>query len=344
MTTTSRQHRYQKLALKREFRRNHSAKYAIESSPLWQLAGPNELVSLLGMTIEQIRSVARAPTYKCFDDPSTKPGKEPRHIQEPRELTLRLHYKFAKFLDRIVRPAFLHSATKKRSHVTNAAAHRGTAPVVCTDIKKFYESTSRAQVKAFFLKDLGWPVDLAALMADALTVNGHLPTGSAVSPLLSYFTHRSRFAEIERICANAGCTITLFVDDITVSGKHASTGLLRRIKKILLQAGLVSHKDQSASTGSAVVITGAVREGQVLRLRNKHRRGIVGLLDRLESGDCTVKESLGSKIAAAKCVDVAGTAALERRYVQLSAALHQELDRKSPGQSSGDGPQRARRP
>lgn len=322
MTTTSKQHRYQKLALKREFRRNHSAKYAIEASPLWKLAGPNELAALLGMSIEQIRSVARAPVYNCFDDPSTKPGKAPRHIQEPRGLTLRLHYKFAKYLDRIIRPSFLHSATKNRSNISNAAAHSGTHPVVCTDIQKFYESTSRARVKSFLLKDLGWPIDLAGLMADALTVNGHLPTGSAVSPLLSYYTHRARFAEIEGICTAKSCTITLFVDDITVSGKNASMALLRNIKRILLQAGLVSHKDRSAPAGSAVVITGAVREGDILRLRNKHRKGIVGLLDQFESGDSTVKESLRSKIAAAKCVDVVGAAPLNRRYLQLAAPRH----------------------
>lgn len=320
MTTTSSQHRLQKLALKRQFRRGPSEKYAIEASPLRRLGGPTELAKLLGMTIEQIRSVARHPTYKCFYEESKSPAKEPRHIQEPRELTLHLHYQFLRFLNRVVRPSFLHSATRKRSHVTNAAAHSGVDPVVCTDIRKFYENTTRAHVKAFLFRDLEWPMDLAALMADALTVDGHLPTGSAVSPLLSYFTHRVRFSEIEKICLSAGCTVTLFIDDVTVSGKRASVGLLRQVKRVLLQADLVSHKDRSAPTASAVVITGAVREGSILRLRNKHRKGIIGLLEQFEAGDVTIKESLGSKIAAAKCVDVIGAAPFERKFLQLQSA------------------------
>lgn len=315
--TINRQHRLQKLALKRELRRNPSQKYAIEASPLWKIAGPDKLAALLKMSIEEVRSVSKAPTYNCFDEASQKPGKEPRHIQEPTELTLHLHYKFVKLLDRIVRPGFLHSATKKRSHVTNAEAHLGTDPVVCTDIQKFYENTTRAHVKAFLRFDLGWPIDLAGMMADALTVDGHLPTGSGVSPLLSYFTHRKLFAEIERICLAKGCTVTLFVDDITVSGKHATMALLRSIKQVLLRAGLIAHKDRSAPAGSAVVITGAVRENTKLRLRNKHRKSIVDLLKQLEAGDLTIRESLGSKIAAAKCVDVIGTEPFERKLLEL---------------------------
>lgn len=314
--TTNRQHKFQKLALKRELRRNPSQKYALEASPLWELGGPNKLAALLKMSIEEVRSVSKAPTYNFFDEASKKPGKEPRHIQEPTGLTLHLQYQFVKLLDRIVRPGFLHSATKKRSHVTNAEAHLGTNPVVCTDIQKFYENTTRAHVKAFLRNDLGWPIDLAGMMANALTVAGHLPTGSAVSPLLSYLTHRRLFAEIEKICLAKGCAVTLFVDDITVSGKHATLTLLRSIKRVLLRAGLVAHKDRSASAGSAVVITGAVREGAKLRLRNKHRKSMLDSLEQFEAGDLTIQESLGSKIAAAKCVDPIGAAPFERKFLE----------------------------
>lgn len=315
----NRQHRFQKLALKREFRKNTTEKYALTDSPLYQPIGPKKIAALLKMRIEDVRSVAKSPAYNFFSEASKTPGKDPRPIQEPCGLTLELHYRFAKLLDRIGRPVFLHSATKKRSHVTNAAAHLGVDPVVCTDIKKFYENTTRAHVKAFLMSDLGWPIDLAGMMASALTVDGHLPTGSSVSPLLSYFTHRKLFEEIENICLDKGCTVTLFVDDITVSGKHATMALIGKIKKILLRAGLNAHKDRSAPTGSSVVITGAVRENEKLRLRNKHRKSIIESLKQLEGGDLTIRESLGSKIAAAKCVDTNGAAPFERQFLALQS-------------------------
>jgi hypothetical protein len=274
------------------------------------------------MPIEDVRRAAKEPSYRFFDDPPPpdKPHKDPRQIQEPLGLSLKLHYRFARMLDRVVRPVFLHSATKKRSHISNARVHCGDDPVVSTDIEKFYENTTRQHVKGFLYRDLSWPLDLANLMADALTVNGHLPTGSAVSPLLSYFTHHHRFAEVERICAQAGCVLTLFVDDITVSGKRASKSLLYRIKHILMCSDLRTHKERCAAHGSDIVITGAVRDGGTLRLRNKHRKEIVAGLVQLESGDLSIRESLAAKIASARAVDPAGIAPLARRFAEAIAA------------------------
>ena len=316
---TNNKHRRQRLALKRENRRSPSEKYPLERSPVFELGGPRELATLMQLSIEQIRAIAANPEYHFFDEEPKREGKAARHIQDPRGNTQTLHYRFAKFLNRIERPAFLHSATRGRSHISNAAAHRGGYPVVCADIEKFYENTTRAHVKGFLFRELHWPMDLAALMADALTVNGHLPTGSAVSPILSYFTHRRMFAEIEAMCVATGCTLTLFVDDITVSGARASMSLLRQIKKILLGRGLraKANKDKSAPTGSAVVITGVVRQGDRLRIRNEHRKGIVELLARYEAGEVAVEEQLASKITAARCVDSAGAVPLERRFTQL---------------------------
>jgi retron-type reverse transcriptase len=167
-------------------------------------------------------------------------------------------------------------------------------------------------------------MDLAALMADALTFEKHLPTGSAVSPILSYFTHQQMFRDIEEMCVSTGCTLTLFVDDITVSGPRASMALLRRIKHRLLSRGLRAKegKDKSAPTGSAVVITGAVRDRAGLRIRNEHRKGIVELLARYEAGEVSLGEQIASKIAAAKSVDRIGAAPLEGRLRRVRALVN----------------------
>ncbi|MGV3683761.1 MAG: reverse transcriptase family protein [Acidovorax sp.] len=319
---TSKKHLHDRRALKRENRRSPSEKYPLERSPLYMLGGPRELAGLMQLSMDRIKEIARRPDYHCFEEAASRPGKAPRYIQDPRGDTQTLQYRFAKFLNRIERPAFLHSATRGRSHISNAQAHKGTDPVVCADIEKFYENTTRAHVKDFLLHDLKWPMDLATTMADALTINQHLPTGSAVSPILSYFTHRRMFDDIEVLCVDAGCTLTLFVDDITVSGPRASMSLLRSIKRRLLGRGLraKSSKDKSAPAGSAVIITGAVRDGDQLRIRNEHRKGIIALLAQYEAGAVGVEQSLQSKIAAAKCVDPSGATPLESRFIRLRSA------------------------
>jgi hypothetical protein len=157
-------------------------------------------------------------------------------------------------------------------------------------------------------------------------VDGHIVSLiSAQNRPLSLFWLQCKFhtkRHRAQICLDKGCTVTLFVDDITVSGKHATMALLHRIKRVLSSAGLVTHEDRSASTGSAVIITGAVREDEKLRLRNKHRKSIVGSLNKLEADGLTIEDqkSLAAKIAAAKCVDEIGTAPLKRKFLELSAS------------------------
>lgn len=182
------QHKREKKALKRAYKRNVSARYDLTISPLWQLNSIHLLAKYLRITVADLKQLSKTPTYYCFID-KTKPLK-PRDIQEPTDMTMRVHYRLVRLLDSIKRPDFLHSATRKRSNITNADTHRSGENIISTDIQKFYESTTLSHVKDFFLKELCWAHDLAKLMAKICTVQGHLPTGSCLSPLMSYFVHR----------------------------------------------------------------------------------------------------------------------------------------------------------
>lgn len=322
------QHRLDKAAGRRRLRHNGSGRYAIEQSPLWGLTSTHRLAGLIGVEVQDLSSICLAPTYHRFHEkpkPGSKPGKEPRHIQEPLEATLRIHYRIAKFLDSIQRPDFLHSATKKRSHVTNAQAHvvAGGA-VVAMDIRKFFESTTYHHVKAFFRKDLGCSLDIARLLATVCTADGHLPTGSCISALLSYFTHRKLFAAIESLCAEEQVTMTLYVDDLTLSGPHANKTLLHQVKTLIKRQGLQTQpsKDAVIRPGKAAIITGAVRDGPQLRLRNKHHNSIVVLQDKIANGDAVSFEQLHGRLAAARSVEPIAAARLAAR---LNCILKSQL-------------------
>lgn len=319
----SQQHRADKAAGRRRLRTNKSARYPIENSPLWGLASIHRLASLIGIPVDDLESVCMSPEYNRFDEqpkPGSKPGKEPRHIQEPVEATLRIHYRVAKHLDSIQRPAFLHSATKKRSHVTNAQAHvEAGGAVVAMDIRKFFESTTYHHVKSFFLKDLGCSPDVARLLATVCTADGHLPTGSCISPLLSYFTHRKMFAAVEALCVEQQVTMTLYVDDLTLSGMHATKTMLHRVKALIKRQGLRTQpsKDAVVRPGKAAIITGAVRDGGQLRLRNKHHNSIVTLQDRIANGDDVSINQLRGRVAAARSVEPIAAVRLEARLDRI---------------------------
>jgi Reverse transcriptase (RNA-dependent DNA polymerase) len=312
-------HRLEKTVGRTRLRKNKSARYPIERSPLWHLSSIHQLAALLDVPVLDLESVCMTPSYNRFDD-QPKPGKEARHIQEPTEATLRIHYRIARYLDSIQRPNFLHSATKTRSHVTNAQAHLTSGgAVVAMDIRKFFESTTYHHVKVFFHKDLGCSHDVARLLATVCTADGHLPTGSCISPLLSYFTHRRLFAEIEKSCDAKNVIMTLYVDDLTLSGVHATKSMLYQTKALIVRHGLQTKptKDAVVRPGKSAVITGAVRDGDRLRLRNKHHDAIVKIQDQIALGEFPSLDQLRGRVASARAVEPRAAARLEGRLNRI---------------------------
>lgn len=317
----SKQHSREKAALRRGLRRNKSGRYPLEISPLWKLSSLHRLAELLRVSPDELEEIAKAPSYDRFID---KPGtKKERHVQEPLGLTMSVHYRLVKLLDSIKRPEFLHSATKKRSYISNAEAHRAGHAIVQTDIRKFYENTTYQHVKAFLHKGLGWSHDLARLVARACTADGHLPTGSCISPLLSYFVHRQMFAGIEELCRERAVTLTLYVDDLTLSGPHATKALLYEVKSRIRRCDLETHKETYVSPGNAGLVTGVALHGGQVHLRNKQHEAIVQIIDSIAAGDSSLVDGLNGKLAAAQAVEPVAAAKLVQRYKKHSALAGQ---------------------
>jgi hypothetical protein len=149
--------------------------------------------------------------YDCWKDNG-------RPIEHPDKPLKRIHKRISIILARVLPPDFLHSAYKKRSYVTNASAHVGACEVQKVDITRFFPSTSTQHLKHFFRSTLKCSPDVAAIMAELLTFDGHLPTGSPVSPILSYWTHSEMFGKIASYCEQRKLTFTLYVDDLAISG------------------------------------------------------------------------------------------------------------------------------
>ena len=319
----SNSHRRDKATGRRRVRRNESARYAVDQSPLWGLKSIHRLAELIDVSAEDLEHACMSPSYREFDDPpkaDAKPGTTPRHIEEPVEATLRIHYRLLKFFDSISRPDFIHSAMKGRSYISNASAHQHSpGAVVVMDIRKFYENTTYEQVKKFFIRDLGCAVDVAKHLAAVCTVNGHLPTGSCLSPILSYFVHGCMFSEIEHLCIDRGVVMTLYIDDMTFSGIGATKSLMYAVKVAVKRQGLRTHpiKDAALKPGKPAIITGVVRNRESIHLRNKHHDAIVATQDSVADGNLAAMDKLKGQMAAARSVDCHAAGKLDARLHRL---------------------------
>ena len=137
------------------------------------------------VTLSDLEALAgRLDNYFIREQPKASGGT--RKIEEPKLRLQAVHGRIHDLLSRIELPAYVHSVRKGRSYITNARDHVGRGELVKIDVEKFYPSVKRAAVFGFFHEEMQCAGDVAGLLARLLTIDGHLPTGSKSSPILSY--------------------------------------------------------------------------------------------------------------------------------------------------------------
>jgi len=185
------------------------------------------------------------------------------------------HKRLARLLSRIEVPDYVHSK-KGHSYVSNALAHANNTPIAKTDISKYFTSTSFAHIQRLFTEDLRCPKDVAWYLSKVCTFNGYIPTGSQISNPLAFLANRPMFDRIHDYAREQRCVMTLFQDDIVISGAAASKRMLNDVLMEIRRSGLrASPKRKKTKTypASAVkVITGVIVKGKSTTLPNRRRK------------------------------------------------------------------------
>jgi Peduoviridae polymerase len=252
-------------------------KYDITQSPLYKLRSKKALASYLNLasTPDLTRITRLENPYKKF---SIMGKGKPRPVEVPSRDLLPIHNRLFVLLKRIELPDYLHSGIKGRSYLTNAKAHLGAKEVYTLDIKKFYPSVTRAKVAALFRESLGCEKDIAAVLADITTCDGHVPTGSALSQVLAYLACKEMFDLLFAVSLEANLTMTCYVDDLTFSGDSISKRWIHdTIKPIIKKFGMNSHKDKYFGSGKVKEITGVIIDGTRVKVCNRMHKSIYEL-------------------------------------------------------------------
>jgi retron-type reverse transcriptase len=136
-------------------------------------------------------------------------------------------------------------------------------------VKKFFPSVPRVRIFKFFSETLQCRRDVAGLLAQVLTYEEHLPTGSSASPIIAYYAFKLMFDEIQAFAIRNDLTMTCYVDDMTLSGANATPSLLFDLHKIVRRYGLKSHKMRYLAPKQPKVITGVCNTVDGRRVPNK---------------------------------------------------------------------------
>lgn len=222
---------------------------------LYAIASPKDAARRLNVNLEDLLQLSSdARNFRVFTVKAE--GKKPRKVQEPKPKLQAIHRRVALLLARIEVPDYLHSAVRGRSYVTNASAHMGHSGALKLDMRDFFNSVSRANIFNFFSMQMKCRRDVAGLLADLLTFENHLSTGSCVSPIISYFAFKPLFDQLDAFATANSLTMTCYVDDLTFSGIEATREMLWRLRLMVRGCGLKSHKVQFLKMSKPRIITG----------------------------------------------------------------------------------------
>ncbi len=248
--------------------------HPLENSCLYGLTSINKLASFLFSSVDGLNTLADTTTrYRCWDEKKKNGGF--RHIEAPDENLKKVQRRIVDLLQRIQPPSHLMAPVKKRSYVDNAAMHCGAKAFCLLDIEDFFPSCTDKKVFWFFSSRLKCARHVAALLTNLATFKGHLPQGSPCSPILAYLAYTDMWDEVAEIAKNSNCSLSIYADDITISGSVVLSKDVWNIKKALFRHGhLYSRKKERHIISKAAEITGVIVSGELLLLPNRQHEKI----------------------------------------------------------------------
>lgn len=239
--------------------RRNIERYTIERSPFSMRPTKRDLAVLLGETVNDLKTLS-IPSFKeqfvVRRQAETGKKKKMRDLVYPESRFRGIHERLKFHLNKVKQPSYLFSPRKNRSQRDNAEAHLDQDVYLTLDLKQFYPSTTAAMVRKWFQDELGMYPDVSRLLTDLSTIDNKVSFGSPLTPVLCTLVHRQMFNEIADVCDAYELRYTLWVDDLTISGRAIPAEILEQIREIIRKHGLKSHKIRFFSGRSPVFITG----------------------------------------------------------------------------------------
>jgi RNA-directed DNA polymerase len=199
------------------------------AAPDRPLVSTRYLGAVLGIAPEVLLDLAEnvESIYKPFTLVQEKRGREKkRPIDNPvfplKPVQTRIK---VRLLDTISFPDFVCGGVRKRSTQANAKRHVRQREVVALDIKDFFRTVTNAQVAKIWCECFGASREVAWLLTRLTTYKGHLPQGAPTSTALANLVILPVMNELNVLCRLRGTNLTVYVDDITLSGRDAKSAI-----------------------------------------------------------------------------------------------------------------------
>ena len=293
-------------------------RYEEASSPFFRLRSRRQLAKLLHKSQTGLEALAHEDDpYSHFE--KEKPGGGVRLISAPRGDLKEVQARIATLLHRIAPPDFLFAPVAGRSYVNNAARHLGAESIRLLDITDFFPSCTAKKVYWFFNTRMQCSPDVAGVVTGLATRQGSLPQGSPCSPILAYLSYVDMWENISEVVQEADCMLSVYADDLTISGATVPEAAVWNVKRELQRHGHRHNALKERSRrGKPAQITGVILRPDGLHPPNRSRKRLHEL--RLE-----LKETRSAEKRAHLELQIRG------REAQMNQVIAGNMDRRQGG-------------
>ncbi|SMF91313.1 Reverse transcriptase (RNA-dependent DNA polymerase) [Azospirillum oryzae] len=237
--------------------------YPLDQSPLYKLTTKRKLAELLCLPLARLKRIATLSPNMYNEWTQEKKNGDLRTIEDPARPLKMVQSRIAKILSSISAPEYLHCPVKGKSYISNAAQHIGSKHIRNVDISNYFPSTKSRRVYWFFHNILKCSPDVAGLLTTLTTYKGHLPCGSPSSSILAYYAHYDMWQNIYQIVSESGCKLSVYMDDVTVSGGVVTERVMFQVRRCIYRSGLQPKKEKERwyRRGIGIVTGIVVRSG-----------------------------------------------------------------------------------
>lgn len=193
-------------------------------SGLGPLLSRRYVASLLGEKPEALIVLAeRAETlYSPFSQAKRNDPTKTRQIDNPQNPLKSLQRRIkTRLLDRVPLPPFVVGGVPGRSARQNSALHVGRREVVTLDVREFFPTVLALRIFKMWRRVFRASVSVARLLTNLTTFDGHLPQGCPASNAIANLVVLPLAWELHDLCAASRLVFTIYVDDISISGRAA---------------------------------------------------------------------------------------------------------------------------
>ncbi|QHQ34519.1 reverse transcriptase family protein [Algicella marina] len=269
--------------------------YHLKDSPFFRLRSRKQLAELLRVSANTLDEIShrsdlyvRRWKHKKLKDhergawlkqpPPPEKAESYRPIDIPDVQLKAMQKRIGDLLGRVKAPEFLFSPVKGRSYVENAAHHKESKAFWLLDVADYFPSCSANNVAHFFHRVLECSRDVTAVLVHLVTLNECLPQGSPCSPILAYYSNSHVWLAVEELVKARDCKLSLYADDITISGDVVPKALIWDIKKLIFGNGLRLKDSKEVSLINAPAdITGVIVKEGGTHLPNRQLKMIAEL-------------------------------------------------------------------